>query len=107
MPLIRLEYDDAKVPNKDVEAVSRAVRDIVSEVTGIKDVFVYANTAKIKVEIAPIEIFVEMTAKKINDEDVLVSTIKTKLSAWKAAHGFTHPINFTLIPMNWRVEIGI
>jgi hypothetical protein len=107
MPLIRLEYDDAKVPNKDVEAVSQAVRDIVSEATGIKDVFVYANTAKIKVQVAPLEVFVEMTAQKIKDEDALVAMIKTKLSEWKAEHHFAHPINFTLIPMNWRVEIGI
>lgn len=47
MPLILLEYDDNKVPDRNVEAVSKAVRDIVSEVTGIEDVFVYANTARI------------------------------------------------------------
>lgn len=107
MPLIRLEYDDAKVPDRDVEAVSKAVRDIVSEVTGIEDVFVYANTARIKVQIAPIEIFVEMTAKKIKDEDTLVREVKNKLSEWKASNNFMHPINLTLIPMNWRVEVGI
>jgi hypothetical protein len=107
MPLIRLEFDDAKVPDKDVEALSKAVRDIVSETTGIPDVFVYANTAKIKVQIAPIEVFVEMSAPKIKDVDALVAEIKQKISVWKFTNNFAHPINLTLIPMNWKVEIGI
>jgi hypothetical protein len=106
-PLIRLEYDDSEVSDKAVEEVSKAIRDIVSETTGISDVFVYANTAKIKIQVAPIEIFVEMSAKKIKDEDGLMNEIKTKLSYWKSANGFDHPINLTLIPMNWKVEIGI
>ena len=107
MPLIRLEYDDAKISDSDAEKLSKAVRDIVSETTGIADVFVYANTAKIKIQIAPIEIFVEMTAKKIKDEDILVNEVKTKLSEWKVSNKFQYPINLTLIPMNWRVEVGI
>lgn len=107
MPLIRLEFDDAKVPDKDVEALSTAVRDIVSAVTGIADVFVYANSAKIKVQVAPIEIFVEMSAPKIKDVDALTNEIKQKIIEWKAINSFSHPINLTLIPMNWKVEIGI
>ena len=107
MPLIRLEFDDKKVPDADVEKVSQAVRDIVSEVTAIPDVFVYANTAKIKVQIAPIEIFVEMSAHKIEDADALIAKIKERLVSWKKEANFAHPINLTLIPMNWKVEIGI
>lgn len=107
MPLIRLEYDDTEVVDSDIEALSKAVRDIVSETTGIADVFVYANTARIKVQIAPVEIFIEMTAKKIKDEDMLLGEIRTKLSQWKVSHGFQHPINLTLIPMHWKVEVGI
>ena len=103
MPLIKLEYDDAKVPDKDIEELSKAVRDIVSETTGIADVFVYANSAKIKVQIAPIEIFVEISAPKIKDADALIGEIKKKLSSWKAANSFGYPINLTLIPMNWKV----
>ncbi len=83
------------------------MQKVVSEATGIADVFVYANSAKIKVQIAPIEIFVEMSAPKIMDADALIGEIKKKLSEWKAANNFTHPINLTLIPMNWKVEIGI
>ncbi len=107
MPLIKLEFDDALVPGKDIEILSKAVRDIVSNVTGIADVFVYANSAKIKVQIAPIEIFVEMSAHKIKDSDALIAEIKAKLSGWKKESGFMHPINLTLIPMNWKIEIGI
>lgn len=107
MPLIRLEYDDAKVPDVDVAQLSKAVRDIVSNVTNISDVFVYANTAKIKVQIAPIEIFVEMSAHKIADVDALITEIKQKLIEWKSQTKFTYPINLSLIPMNWKIEIGI
>lgn len=107
MPLIKLEFDDSKVPDKDIAALSQAVRDIVSNVTGIADVFVYANSAKIKVQIAPIEIFVEMSAPKIKDIDALMADIKEKLSEWKKSVNFAYPINLTLIPMNWKVEIDI
>ena len=106
-PVIRLEYDNVKVPDRDVEAVSKAVCDIVSEATGIEDVFVYANTARIKVQVAPIEIWVEISAEKIKDKDVLFDTIKTKLSDWKISNKFIHPINLTLIPMNWKFEVDI
>lgn len=107
MPLINLEYDNNEVSDVDAQVLSQAIRGIVSEITAIEDVFVYANTAKIKVQIAPIEIFIRMTAGKIVDEDVLMKEIKTKLQEWKAQVNFTHPINLTLIPMNWKVEIGI
>lgn len=107
MPLIRLEYDDQKVSDEDVQNLSTAVRDIVSEVTDIKDVFVYANSAKIKVQIAPVEIFVEMSDHKIKDEDALIKEIKEKLSAWKKEQSFPAPINLTLIPMHWKVEIDV
>ena len=107
MPLIRLEWDDSKVSEGDVLKLSQAARDIVSEVTGIPDVFVYANTAKIKIQVAPIEIFVEMSDFKIKDEDVLIAEIKNKLSEWKKKVNFANPINLTLIPMHWKVEIDI
>lgn len=107
MPLINLEYDNNQVSDADAELVAQAVSAIVSETTGIQDVFVYANAAKIKVQIAPIEIFVRMTAEKIKDQDALINGIKTKLKEWKARVNFTHPINLTLIPMDWKVEIGI
>ncbi|MFA6432304.1 MAG: hypothetical protein WCV82_00590 [Candidatus Paceibacterota bacterium] len=107
MPLINLEYDKEIVSDGDIRILSQAVRDIVSETTGIEDVFVYANASQIRIRVAPVEIFVRMTAKKIKNEDELIGTIKSKLKEWKQGSRFKHPINLTLIPMNWKVEIGI
>lgn len=107
MPMIHIEYDNAGVSDHDAEALARAICGIVSRATGIKDVFVYANTAKIKVQVAPIEIFVRMTAAKIKDENALMQDIKVKLAEWKLSTNFQYPINLTLIPVNWKIEIGI
>ena len=107
MPVIHLEYDENKLSDKEAEAVSVAVRDIVSRVTKIEDVFVYANTARIKVQVAPIEFFVQMSASKITDLDALVLEIKTEIQDWKMKNNFTMPINLSFIPMNWKIEIGI
>ena len=86
---------------------SWAVQKIVSVATGIEDVFVYANSAQIKVQIAPIEIFVEMSAHKIKDQDELFANMKAKISEWKQKNYFKQPVNLTLIPMQWKMEIGI
>ena len=67
----------------------------------------YANTAKIKVQIAPIEIFIRLSSPKVESVDVLIQAIKTKLKEWKIVSSFNHPINLTVIPMNWKIEIGI
>jgi hypothetical protein len=107
MPLIRIDYDGAKVSDTDALDISNAAQKIVSEATGIEDVFVYANDSHIKVKTAPIEIFVEMSAHKIQDADELIALIKKELSAWKASSGFAKQINLTLIPMAWKVEIDI
>ncbi|MEX0931218.1 MAG: hypothetical protein WDZ88_00545 [Candidatus Paceibacterota bacterium] len=107
MPLINLEYDDSSVSEEDAQKLSNAVRDIVSQATGIAGVFVYANSAKIKVQIAPIEIFVRMSAKINQEKQGLMDGIKTKLTEWKKENGFSHPINLTIIPMDWQIAIGI
>jgi molybdopterin synthase catalytic subunit len=105
MPLIRIEYDN--VPESEIKNLSESVRDIVSKVTGIEDVFVYANSSQIKVKVAPIEVFVEMSAHKISNIDELVGKIKNEISIWKKSSGFEYPINLSLIPMPWKVEVGI
>lgn len=107
MPMITIEYDDAVVSESEVQSLSVASQEIVSNVTEIEDVFVYANTAKIKVKVAPIEIFINMSAHKIDDPAVLTETIKNRLSDWKRSQDFKQPINLTLIPMQWHIEIGI
>lgn len=107
MPMIKMEFDSNKVSKEEVLALSNAAEKIVSEITGIEDVFVYANSSEIRVKVAPIEIFVEMSAHKIKDADKLIADIKEALSAWKKESGFKQLINLTLIPMQWKIEIGI
>lgn len=107
MPLITLEFDNAIVQDKEATLLSQAVRDIVSEVTAIEDVFVYANTARIKIQVAPIEIFVQMAEHLVPDIDALLEDVKKRISAWKTASKFSHPINLTIIPMKWKFAIGI
>ena len=105
--MINIEFDDKKVSGGEISSVSDAIQKIVAETTQIADVFVYANTSKIKVKIAPIEIWVRMSAHKIKDEDKLIAEFREKLSIWKKKNKFKHPINLTLIPMKWKIEIGI
>lgn len=105
--MIKIQYDDAKVEKSDIQNLSNAIQKIVSQVTRIEDVFVYGNSSEIKIKIAPIEIFVEMSAHKIKDEDALIKSIKEQLSAWKKENSFLYPINLSLIPMHWKIEIGI
>lgn len=107
MPIIRIDYDNNKLKEKEVLDLSNAVQEIVSEITGIQDVFVYANSSQIKVKIAPIEVFVEMSAPKIKDLDKLTEDIKTQIIEWKKETSFNYPINLTIIPMSWKIEIGI
>ncbi len=107
MPVINIEYDDKECNSDDILKLSNAVQKIVSKATKIEDVSVYANSAKIKVKIAPIEIFVQMSENKISNEDKLLGKIKTELLKWKKQNSFLHPINLTLIPMKWKIEIRI
>ena len=107
MPVIRIDYDNEKIGDKDVLALSNAIQKIVSETTKIEDVFVYANSSHIKVKVAPVEIFIQMSEQKITDVDKLFSEIKQEISDWKKKSGFNHPINMTFIPMKWKIEIGI
>jgi hypothetical protein len=107
MPMINIEYDNDKVNEEKILSLSNAIQKIVSETTKIEDVFVYANASKIKVKIAPIEIFIQMSASKISNKDKLIQDIKSKLLQWKKKNSFTIPINLTLIPMDWKVEVGI
>jgi hypothetical protein len=107
MPMINIEFDDAVVSDKEILLLSNAIQKIVSETTHIEDVFVYANSARIKVKIAPIEIFIRMSAHKIKDRTKLVEEIKQKLTDWKAKSKFKYKINMSFIPMDWNIEIGI
>jgi hypothetical protein len=107
MPLIRLEYNEPIVQKDEAELLAHALTQIVSKATDIEDVFVYGNHASIQIQTAPIEVFVEMSAYKIKNAKDLSQKIIEGLKLWKIESEFSHPINFTLIPMNWHVEINI
>ncbi len=107
MPVIRIEYDDKKLRKAEVLALSKAVQKIVSEVTRIQDVFVYANSAQIKVKVTPIEIFVQISENKVKNLDELMKEVKTRILNWKKKNAFPHKINLTIVPMKWKFEIGI
>lgn len=107
MPVIRVDFDDAKVSQKEATELSKAVQKIIADSTRIDDVFVYANSSQIKVKIAPLEVFIQMSAHKIRDVDALVKDIKAKLAAWKKKESFPHSINMTFIPMDWKIELDI
>jgi hypothetical protein len=107
MPVINLEFDNGVVSEDEAMRLSKAIRDIVSESTDVTDVFVYTNTAHIKIQIAPIEIFIRLSKHIAEGKPDLLKDVKNKLTDWKAREEFMHPINLTVIPMVWSMEIGI
>lgn len=107
MPVIRIDYDGSKVNDGEAKDLSNATQEVVSRITGIEDVFVYANSSHIRVKIAPVEIFIQMSESKIKDLDDLTNKIKSELSSWKIENNFKHKINMSVIPMNWKIEIDI
>lgn len=107
MPVINVDYDDAVVSEKDVNDLSQALQKIVAEATNIDDVNVYANTAHIKVNILPIEVFIRMTAAKVENETALTENIEHRLREWKKEVSYPHKVNIYLIPMQWTVRSDI
>lgn len=107
MPTIRIDYDNEKVSEQEIKNLSEAAQKIVSEITKIEDVFVYANSSQIKIKVAPIELYVQMSAHKIENLDELFDQIKNRISEWKNKENFKQPINFTLMPMTWKFEVDI
>ncbi len=107
MPVIRIDFDNEKVSDAEVKALCEAAHTIVLEASGTDDVPVFANSPQLSANMHPVEIFVQMSAHKIKDLDALVADIKSRLATWKQQTSFPHPINFTFIPMDWKIEIGI
>lgn len=107
MPMITIKYDDKKVEDDQIILLSKAVQKIVQDATKIPEVFVYADSPKIKIDVAPIEIFVEMSASKVLNRESLFQEIKNNLSSWRKDNDFNNPITITLTPMDWRFEVNI
>ena len=107
MPMINIKYDDSKIEDNKIVILSNAIKKIVFDATQIKEIYVYADSPRIKIDVAPIEIFIEMSASKIKDKEKLFQEIKRQLSDWKKISNFDYPITMTLTPMDWRFEVGI
>lgn len=107
MPMINIKYDDQIVKDEQIVLLSKAVQKVVQAATGIPEVFVYADSPKIKIDVAPIEIFVEMSASKVPNKETLFQQIKERLSAWKNDNNFQTPITITLTPVDWCFEVDI
>jgi len=107
MPVIHIEYDDKTVSETDIKTLCKGVHEVTSTVTGIEDVPVYANCSRVTFAIAPIEIFIRLSAHKIKDLDSLMNELKAALSKWKVEQNYPHKINMSLIPMGWKIEIDV
>lgn len=107
MPVIKVKYDDAVLTETEANALCLAAQKIVKEATGIEETFVYGNSAHIKVDIPPVEVLVEMSSHKIDDEDALLKKMSDDLRAWKEETSFPHLINLALIPMHWKIDFDI
>lgn len=107
MPVITIEFDGDRVSAEDMQLLCDGAHEVVSKVTEIKDVPVYAHNADFKAAIAPIEIFIRLSAHKVKDVDALTADLKQAFVTWKAENNFSHPINMSFIPMNWKIEIDI
>lgn len=107
MPVINLDYNDDIVSEAEAQTLATALQGIVAEATSISDVNVYGNTAHIKVNVLPIEVFIRMSAKFVQDPSALSEDIRSRIASWKSKHSFPHPINIYVIPMNWTVVSDI
>ncbi|MEK7228131.1 MAG: hypothetical protein AAB681_02110 [Patescibacteria group bacterium] len=107
MPMITVKFDDKEVSDEKITQLSSALQKIVSEATSIKEVFVYADSPRIKIDVAPIEVFIEMSATKVEDREGLFNDIRDRLADWKQANDFEYPITITLTPVDWKFEVGI
>jgi len=107
MPVVNIEFDSDAVSNENIQKLADATHEIVSKVTDIEDVPVYAHNAEAKSHVAPIEIFIRLSTHKVEDVDALTAALKHAFSTWKQEQGYPHPINMTFIPMDWKIEIDI
>jgi hypothetical protein len=107
MPMIDIKFDDIIVSPQEMSALSEALCLIVSTETQIQDVFAYAVSANVSTRIAPIEVFVSMSAQKITNLEELSGVLGAQIKDWKISTGFKHPINLSVIPMQWNIQIGI
>lgn len=105
--MINVKFDDSKVSDEKITQLSKGLIKVVQDATNIPEVFVYADSPRIKIDVAPVEVFIEMSASKVSDKEELFNKIKDGLSRWKQESGFEYPITITLTPVDWKFEVGI
>src|SRR4051812_42157958 len=109
MPVIRIEYDPNKVTAEQITRLAEDVVEYTKEVTEIPEVYAWVNASQIRINIDPVDIFIELSAHKVPDGDAskLSKPIADKIRQWKAEQNFAQLINLTVIPVQWQLEIGI
>jgi hypothetical protein len=109
MPIIRIEYDPDKVSAAQITQLAKDVVRFTKETTGIPETYAWVNASQIRINIDPVDIFIELSAHKVPDGDPnqLSKPIAAKIKQWKQEHHFEPPINLTVTPVNWALEIGI
>ncbi len=109
MPIIRVEYDPEKFTAEQITRLTTDVVEYTKEVTGIAEVYAWANASQIRIGIDPVDIIIEMSAHKVPQDDasLLSKPLVAKIKQWKVDHNVTEPINLTIIPVQWQLEIGI
>lgn len=105
MPVIRLEYDDEIVSARRAREFANIFRATVVETTGRpeSEVCLYGNASNIKLNVAAIQVWLEMSDYKVADADELTDNIRQQIAAWKVKARFEHQIKVTLTPMRWKV----
>jgi len=109
MPIIRVEYDPDKVSAEQITQLTQDVVAFTKEVTGIPEVYAWVNASQIRINIDPVDIFIELSAQKVpnSDPSVVSKPIADRIRQWKIDHNFNQPVNLTVTPVQWQLEIGI
>lgn len=109
MPVIRIEYDSDKITAEQITRLATDVVEFTKKVTGIAEVYAWVNASQIRINIDPVDIFVEISAHKVpgSDPKNLSQPIAAKIRQWKQDNAFDYPINLTVTPVPWALEIGI
>lgn len=105
--MITIKYDGNAVSDDEANTLTEAAHQIVLKAIGEKDVFVYADKSSITAAIEPIEIFVQVNSRKIEDASGLTEAIARGLSEWKKQNAFGWSIKLNVIPVEWHSEVGI
>jgi len=111
MPVIKIDYDKSKVKETVVQKIAVELQKTAAEASKLPlaRVSVFARANQLTVNAAPIEIYVQVGSTSIpgGDTKKYLGLMKKRMQAFKKAHNITTPINISIIPMNWKSEIGI